>query len=195
MHVVTLNKSEFEKSCSSLAVKIAENNNLIALIGVRTGGATVAKLVFNQLGKQNESLRYYEVGASRYATVAKNSYGIKKLFMYVPGFFLDWLRIIEYYIVSIRMRFFYKVDRSIQLDNGLEDYLADLDDGRLFVIDDAIDSGATVKNLLDKLHLINPLLEYKVAVLVVTQNMPLITPDVSLYKNVLLRFPWSSDYK
>lgn len=195
MNVITLDELEFKKACISLATKMAYTGDMIALVGIRAGGATVAKLIFDSISKQSENLKYYEVCASRYTTAAKNSHGIKSLFKYTPRIFLDWLRIIEYYFVGLRMKFPHGVERSIHLDKGIVDYLANLDAGRLFVIDDAIDSGATIKNLLDEFYLINPLLEYKVAVLVVTQKKPLVFPDVSIYQNVLLRFPWSNDYK
>ena len=195
MTVITLNKPEFENACYALAVKIAETDDVKALIGVRTGGATVAKLVFSYLQQQGKQLEYYEAGAARYATAAKNTHGIKNTFKYIPAVFLDWLRIAEHYIVSLRMRLSEEAERSVCLDGRLIDYLDDLEDGRLFIIDDAIDSGATVKILRDEIKLIKPGLEVKVAVLVVTQKKPLVTPDVCLYQNVLLRFPWSSDYK
>lgn len=195
MKVITLDESEFEKACDSLAIKIAETGNIAALIGIRTGGATVAKLVFSRLKKQCKNIEYYEVGASRYSTVAKKSHGIKRIFKYSPMFFLDWLRIVEHYIVNLRMKLSDVVERSVRLDSGLVDYLAGLDGGRLLIIDDAIDSGATVKILIDEINLINTELVVKVAVLVVTQEKPLVLPDMCLYQNVLIRFPWSSDFK
>ena len=195
MNVITLDKPEFESACDELAVKIAETGNVTALIGVRAGGATVAKLVFNYLQQQEKKLEYYEAGAARYATAAKNSHGIKGIFKYIPVVFLDWLRIAEHYIVNLRMKLSAEAERSVCLDDGLVDYLNGLKHGRLFIIDDAIDSGATVKVLRDEIKLIKPDLEVKVAVLVVTQKKPLVTPDVCLYRNVLLRFPWSSDFK
>ena len=195
MNVITLNEAEFNRACDSLAIKIAEVGDTAALIGVRAGGAMVAEKVFVYLQKQGIHLEYYEVGASRYATAAKNSYGIKSSFKYIPVFILDWLRIIEHYIVNLRMKLSEEVERSVCLDDKLVDYLAGLDAGRLIIIDDAIDSGATVKALIDKINLINPELEVKVAVLVVTQKKPLVSPDVCLYQNVLIRFPWSSDFK
>ena len=195
MNVITLNKPEFESACDALAVKIAETGDVKALIGVRTGGATVAKLVFNYLQQQGKKLEYYEAGAARYATAAKNSHGIKNAFKFIPVVFLDWLRIAEHYIVNLRMKLSEDAERSVCLDDRLVDYLNSLEDGRLFIIDDAIDSGATVKVLRDEIKLIKPGLEVKVAVLVVTQKKPLVTPDVCIYRNVLLRFPWSSDFK
>ena len=92
MNVITLNEPEFEKACKSLAVKVAESSDVTALIGIRTGGATVARSVSSYLKKQGLAPEYYEAGASRYTTAAKNSSGVKRSFRYLPMFFLDWLR-------------------------------------------------------------------------------------------------------
>ena len=195
MNVITLDDEKFERVCVSLANKIKEYGEPLALVGVRNGGAVVARHVFDHLAKENKGLRYFEAGASRKSTTAKSSAGIKNVLSRLPSMLSDWLRLMEYYLVSLRMRLFQAVDRAIKLDSDLLDYITTLDSGRLFIIDDAIDSGATVKNLLDEPDVINPALEYKVAVIVVTQKKPLIHPDVSVFDNILLRYPWSNDYK
>lgn len=195
MNVLTLNDSDFEKACALLAAKIPDAGELTALVGVRSGGVRVAKIIFDVLVKQNDNLKYYEVGASRGTTPAKKSYIAKVLFKYMPYLFLDALRLSEHYYVSLKLKFSSDTNRSICLDDDLVDYLSHASAGKLVVIDDALDSGATVKELLDKFLSINPDIKYNVAVLVVTQKKPLIHPDLSLYQNVLLRFPWSGDYK
>jgi hypoxanthine phosphoribosyltransferase len=195
MHVITLDKPEFEKACYELAEKLSSSSDVQALIGVRSGGAVVAKLVYQRLISKTIEPRYFEAGASRYATEVKNSGGVKNVFYYLPRFFLDWLRVIEHYIVTVRMQIFHDVNRSIKLDDGLVEYLTSLNEGSIFIIDDAIDSGSTINALLAEIVLINPALDYKVAVLVVTKKSPLVKPDVSIYQNVLLRFPWSGDYR
>lgn len=195
MNVITLSNIEFEEACIRLSDKVSDVGDLALLIGVRNGGARVAQIVFENLACENKNLKYYEVGASRYATESKNSNSVKFLFNCLPYFLLDLFRVFERYIVSFRMFFVSAPSRSLYLDDELLDLLTNLGETKLLVIDDAIDSGATLKVLLDKLHSINPKLECKVAVLVVTQNNPLVFPDVCLYQNVLLRFPWSSDYK
>lgn len=193
MKVITLDDIEFKQACFRLASKIIDKDDVVALIGVRTGGAVVARQIFDCLGKKNKELKYFEVSASRAATAAKSSYGAKKLFKFFPRVILDYMRVVEHYLVNIRMRFFHKVNRSVDCDDALIDYLKSINAGILYLIDDAIDSGATVKKLIEEFSSINSELEIRVAVLVVTQKDPLVLPDVSLYQKVLLRFPWSND--
>jgi len=195
MHVITLNKIEFKNTCIALGNKISDTGEFTALIGIRKGGAEVAKIIFEHLGQNDVNLQYFEVEATRYTSSIKNTHGIKQLFKRIPRFFLNWLRIAEHFHVKLRMLIFHEIDRSIYIEQGLVNYLVNLNEGRLLLIDDAIDSGATIKSLLNELHSINSGLEYKVAALVVTQSRSIVLADVSLYQQVLLRFPWSSDYK
>lgn len=195
MKVINLNTTAFEKACISLAEKLSSTSDIVAIIGVRTGGAVVAKIIFQELSKENAGLRYFEAGASRFVTATKNSQGTKKLFSYFPYVILNFLRILEHFIVRLRMRFVVGVERSISLDNNLENYLASINAGKVIIVDDAVDSGATLKNLLMFLEKINPEVEFRSAALVLTQENPLVFPDVCLYQKVLLRFPWSNDYK
>lgn len=194
MKVITLDDVEFEQACVSLALKIVDEDDVIVLVGVRTGGAVVARLVYECLVKKNTELKYYEVSASRGATATKNTSGVRKVFKFFPRIMLDYMRILEHWLVGLRMSFFRDVYRSVQYDKALIDYLKSLNSGTLYLIDDAIDSGSTVNKLIEELNSINSNVNIKVAVLVVTQNNPLVLPDASLYKNVLLRFPWSNDF-
>lgn len=195
MKVITLNKSNFEKACDNLAEKLLLSGDFATLVGVRTGGAIVANIVYNNLKQQSENVKYFEVDASRYGTITKNTNSTRMVFKFLPQAVLNVLRISEHYLVWLRMKLFKNVERSISFDIELTDYLKSLATGRVCIIDDAIDSGSTIKNILDKCYSINPQLDYTVAVLVVTQSKPVILPDIFLYRNVLLRFPWSNDFK
>lgn len=195
MRVITLDKRSFDNECLELADEIRQSGEITALIGVRTGGAIVSGIIRDYLRAPFENLKYFEVGASRCGTGAKNS-GVSRLILtFLPEAVLNFLRIIESNLVSIRMRLHKDAARSISLDAELAGYLESLASGKICIIDDAIDSGATVKNILDKCYSVNPQLDYVVAVLVVTQKKPLVMPDFYLHSNVLLRFPWSSDFK
>ena len=195
MKVITLNKSNFKKACDILADKLLQSGDITALVGVRTGGAIVANIIYDRLKQHSENVEYFEVGASRYGTIAKNTSSTRMVFKFLPQAVLNVLRISEHYLVGLRMKLSKNVERSILFDKELVAYLKSLATGRVCIIDDAIDSGSTIKNILDKCYSINPQLDYTVAVLVVTQSKPVILPDIFLYRNVLLRFPWSNDFK
>ena len=64
----------------------------------------------------------------------------------------------------------------------------------IFLVDDAIDSGATLATLVESLKVAGVQREcIKVAVIVQTLSRPLITADFVKEHGVLIRFPWSGD--
>ena len=66
----------------------------------------------------------------------------------------------------------------------------------VLLVDDAIDTGATLKLIKDTLAERYPLAVIKIAVITVTSNHPLIDADYYLFHDrTLVRFPWSNDVK
>lgn len=64
----------------------------------------------------------------------------------------------------------------------------------IFLVDDSIDSGATLATLVESLKAAGVKREcIKVAVIVHTLSQPLITADFVKERGVLIRFPWSGD--
>lgn len=116
--------------------------------------------------------------------------GIKKYIMqYIaksPQWFKDLLRIVHAkWLVSRRNR--------IDIDAiGLPEPEADFK--RILIIDDAVDSGATMLAVVESFKKKYPEIELRTAVLTVTGRKPAFIPDYSLYNNsTLIRTPWSPD--
>nr|WP_262916429.1 phosphoribosyltransferase family protein [Aestuariivivens sediminis] len=65
----------------------------------------------------------------------------------------------------------------------------------VLIIDDAIDTGKTMLLVKDNLKLQFPEANIKTAVLSWTLGNSIVKPDYYIFKNVLVRFPWSKDYK
>ena len=64
----------------------------------------------------------------------------------------------------------------------------------LLVVDDAIDSGATLLHVTDALRNLAPRgTTIRSAVITVTTSQPLIHPDYTMFHRQLCRFPWSLD--
>ena len=64
----------------------------------------------------------------------------------------------------------------------------------VLVIDDAIDSGATLATVLRLVRAVCPCgTEIRSAVITQTLEQPITTPDYALFHNTLCRFPWSFD--
>jgi hypoxanthine phosphoribosyltransferase len=64
----------------------------------------------------------------------------------------------------------------------------------LLVVDDAVDSGATLSRVLAAVAgLAPPGTEIRSAVIAVTTKSPCVEPTYALYRQRLCRFPWSID--
>ena len=195
MHIITLSENEFDAACMRLAEKISLHKKPDVIVGVKNGGAIVAEAIYKIFLANGNGLKYYNVRASRNSSKAKKKYRLSYFFRFLPVMLLNLLRLIEHYYLKINMIFYTNHERNIKLTDDFRRDVGKLTKGCVFIIDDALDSGATISNLIEELNQLNPNLDYRSAVLVVTQNSPVISPDVYLYSNVLLRFPWSSDFK
>ena len=64
----------------------------------------------------------------------------------------------------------------------------------VLLVDDAVDSGATLAAVAEAFRNANPEIKVRSAVITVTGDKPLCTPDYYIYNNsTLVRLPWSID--
>ena len=63
------------------------------------------------------------------------------------------------------------------------------------MVDDALDTGTTLKAVVELLQALAPASTVRSAVIVTTTADPVISADISLHNRVLGRFPWSHDFK
>lgn len=186
MNVKTLNLNELNHLCKELSVKIIESNFQPDLIlGVKTGGEEIAKLIWNSF--QIPIIKIESCLPIRKTSLSKKNI-LKKFIKYLPTPFLNFLRIFEakfFFNKNYRNKFI-----SIELPNNIESFK------RILIIDDAVDSGATLLNIIKAIKKSNEKALIKTAVITITQNDPLIRPDFTIYNNqTLIRFPWSPDIK
>jgi hypoxanthine phosphoribosyltransferase len=67
---------------------------------------------------------------------------------------------------------------------------------RVLVVDDAIDSGATMATVVEQLRdAVGDGGEVRTAVLTITTRTAVFQPDFTLYRQTLCRFPWSHDFQ
>lgn len=65
---------------------------------------------------------------------------------------------------------------------------------RILVVDDAVDSGATLLGVVNAAKAAVPLADVRSAVITQTTTAPMTAPDYTLYNDkTLIRFPWSLD--
>ena len=63
----------------------------------------------------------------------------------------------------------------------------------ILVVDDAIDSGETIKQVVEYIKNISYAAICRIAVITTTTDSPLISPDYFIYENTVCNFPWSID--
>ena len=198
MKVITLKAQDFEAACRKLARLADDGRGAYTVVGVREGGAHVGEIVYDELKNLGSAERYFDVRASRGGTSVKELGFVKAIVRVMPQWATGVLRVLEHNILSSLKSGSEASPRNIHIGDDLESYLRDIarsgKPARILLVDDAIDSGSTMSLLTGCLADISPRSEIQTAVIVVTQKTPLITPDYSLYRDVLIRFPWSHDF-
>lgn len=185
MKVITIDNGSFSSFCRELELKCGTFKPDL-VIGIATGGVYVAEQMFMDV--QHESIRL-----RRPTSESKDAH--ERLFNIVrrfPRIVLDVLRIAEAYLLRLK-----KNNVVIDIDIPSELKTAVMKANRILVVDDAVDSGVTLKSVFDvinKLKQSNAIV--KSAVFTITTNAPLIYPEFFLFSNrTLIRFPWSKDMK
>ena len=189
MKVITLNKVKFNNACSELYNMVEEEPDL--MIGILNGGGHVVKCITSQLN--NEKLNYAFIKLQRDNTVKKENKVIKFLFSIIPYLFLNYLRKIESVKSQKTLNNISLTElNKIKLDIGHDELLSI---NKILIVDDAIDTGKTMYIIKQNLSKLYKNADIKIAVISWTLQDSIIKPDVFLFKKVLVRFPWSRDYK
>jgi len=190
MQVITLNSELFSLKCHELISKVDFKPDLV--IGILNGGGFVLDEIKTKYNF--ESNNFGLVKYQRYNKL-KNNFIINFLIKLLPYYASNRLRNIESYlgkksITSINLSELSNIEIDLNIKVNLDKSI-----NSILIIDDAIDTGRTifiVKNNLSKLF---PKAIIKTAVISWTLEMSIIKPDYHIFKNVLVRFPWSKDYK
>lgn len=185
MRVVTLTPARFADACTRLQMQMEHNGFRPDLVvGIATGGVEVAKLIFKDIA-------HVQIVCQRPSTRTKGKHAmLMRIVRACPLWLRNWLRIAE-------ARWLARTERR--------PVTAVLPDASRFpivvartilVVDDAVDSGATLRQVLAEVHRLNADAVVRTAALTVTTPEPVCMPDYTLYNNrTLLRFPWSMDMK
>lgn len=185
MRVITLDRREFPAACRRLekAVSAAFTPDLI--IGIATGGEYVSAGLFPDVPHTSVALHRPSTADKERASI------IFRILRRSPQYVADALRILEARILAITGH-----SHKIPAFTLPEDTCGAISRARnVLVVDDAVDSGATLKAVLSAIAAVPGTREVRSAVITVTTGSPLVSPDYALYRNsTLIRFPWSKDY-
>ena len=184
MRVITLNQAEVEEHCRQLLDQLkADSYQPDLLVGIRSGGARVGEIIH----RLSPATPYLECDAIRNLSRKKKSFMTQWLNR-LPRFILDLMRVAEAKLA------FHRKNRTNFALVAIPEAVGQYND--ILVIDDAVDSGATIDVVCRKIATVNPRARVKVAAFTVTGSQPIKEADYCLYrKATLIRFPWSIDAK
>lgn len=190
--VITLDRLEFRIACMELLrLAIADfRPNLI--VGIPSGGMHVASAMLEAA----PHLPVCAVTSRRPSTRHKTGAGIKTLVRVLPRAVQDQLRVMEHSLLAGRSS--QPAGQTRELDQEelarLQATLQGLGTApAILVVDDAVDSGATLAAVMDAVTgLAPPTAVIRSAAITQTTDRPLRAPDYALYDQ-LCRFPWSLD--
>ncbi len=177
--VLTMNEAALGRAAKRLETLVASTGYVPdTVLSIRRGGEYVGKLMF-------ADAKHISTTLQRPGTKRKSRW-LSGVLRYVPRIILDRMRIFEAWWLSRH--------RPEPLDPELVE-LPDISGcERLLIVDDAVDSGATLQAVRQAVRLLRPDADVLTAVITVTTRKPLALPDFSLYNDfTLIRFPWSMD--
>lgn len=195
MKVITLLGSDFSDSCLLLSQKVNETYSPNLVIGILTGGGYVGQELVKALPKSSER-KYTEIKIQRSGTKKKEKGFLKLILKYSPTFLLNWMRMLESVILERKaQKNNPKRTGTIIIPKDIDEFLKE-NPKKILLVDDAIDSGATLNLLKEYLESHYKIAAVKIAVITVTTPHPIIDADFCLFHDrVLVRFPWSNDIK
>jgi hypoxanthine phosphoribosyltransferase len=192
MKVIDVSYSDIELFALKLiekysgSLKTVEN---VLVVGVASGGVPIAKAVFDKINKIN--VKYIALKCQRPSTKRKDTGIIGKLISSIlkvlPKLLLNKLRVLEHNILSRNSSSGREVFELDHIDYNQFDFI--------FIIDDAVDSGYSLKSVREFVCSQSERPKVITSVYVTTQLEPVYKADFSFKQNVLVRFPWSKDAK
>lgn len=199
MKVVTLDEHRFEEACAALWREAASVATPDIVVGIRTGGYVVAETMIRVAPAGTLVL---PITRRRASTAVKNDNPwVGRILRALPYAVTDRIRLLEHALIAggkarekaaaaERNHFEPDPDEAARLRSAL----AGKPGARVLVVDDAVDTGATLRAVVALVGSIDPNATVRSAVLVTTTKDPVVKPDVSLFTNALCRFPWSHDF-
>lgn len=188
MEVITLNRKELASKSRILYDKISENSDLVVCI--QNGGGYL--LDFMNENGYFEDKHILKIKKRRSLSIKKNAIA-QIIIRYLPCSLSNFLREWEYRnFKKIKSR---QSSNYFEVDTNTLNKIPANSIKTILIIDDALDTGQTMELIIRKLNELFESVEIKIAVISWTMEDSIVQPDYYVFKNVLVRFPWSLDYK
>jgi hypothetical protein len=202
IRVRTVGRREFGENCGRLWDLAERSFHPQLVIGIRAGGWWVAEEM--RRTRAPRGVLFAPLTCRRPTSDVK---GKSRLFLFalkvLPYFVLDGLRLLEYYALTLPRC------RAVTKRGAGEPHTPDVgeldairaagaalpEDAHVLVVDDSLDSGATLAGVLDTLRRVLPAqAALRTAAFTVLGPAPIVEADFFLYRRINFRFPWSYDF-
>lgn len=189
IEVINVSFNDINKFCIEVLSRTAREieRTSCLVVGIEEGGVPISENFYAILSSKGYRPSHITIRCQRPSSkTKKNTIGRRMINIVIrtlPQGLLNKLRILEHHILSKRRN----PARKISINKELPP--ADL----IFIFDDAVDSGHTLKAVHNKILTSHPNAKILTAAFVVTQKDPVYEPNFYSRRNVLVRFPWASD--
>lgn len=196
--VQTLNQDALMDAAGELLRLALWDGSVDLVVGVRTGGMVVAEAAMKPAPKQ---IKLLPITCRRKSTATKESSRLLKTWLpRLPYWITNHLRIFEHERLMAKAQMeaaktVTEFDASDEERAALETYIKEHAPEGILVMDDSVDSGATLKAVVNYIKGLAGDIPVRSAAITVTSTTPLIQPDYALHKLTLCRFPWSYDFR
>ncbi len=185
MQVITYTPQLLQDAADCLSTQIQRSGGRPSyLVAIQHGGAVLGQLMKAAFPEAE----YQEIKLTRSFGINKSL--VRPIIKALPMKLRDWLRMLEITLID-RDKKTRQPERYGEVNLSISPQAGDT----ILLIDDAIDTGATIAKARDAILQQHPDVKILVAVITVTTDHPLCDADYYLYHNqTLCRFPWSMDY-
>jgi hypoxanthine phosphoribosyltransferase len=191
--ILSFDHGNFDHACSRLMQLVNRDERPDMLIAIPAGGMHVARAMAAAAG----DLPVIPLTCRRPSSRRKHSPLVRKLIASLPLPLLDRLRLLEHAMLTGRATAAPDEARCFdarELNALLAAITAAGTRPSLLVVDDAVDTGATLSAVLKTVARCAPAgATIRSAAITVTTSHPLVSTDYALYREQLCRFPWSLD--
>lgn len=180
MRVITWDENKLQEGCRRLE-EMAREFKPDLIVAIANGGIPVAQYMF-------PSIPHCKVECQRKSTSVKSRYSmIWSIIRKLPLSVRNFMRIAEAKMLK-------RNSQSGEVNIDSETLLAIQKSSRILLIDDAVDSGKTLNQVVEHIGEISGDRKVASAVITITTQSPVIVPEYSVYNDsILIRFPWAKD--
>lgn len=187
MKVITVDDKAFGEMCRQLMTKVEVSGyKPDVVVAVARAGVFVAKAM--------NAGDFYTVRCNREGDAVKKSF-LGTILRFLPAWLNILLRKLERSFLSGHDKSVKYEPRNLIVPENLKNLLTS-GNHRVLIVDDAVDSGRSLRSVIDGLRSFGVENELRSAIITVTRDNAVCNPDYALFRNnIMIRFPWAKDVK